>query len=154
MKYKIMILIVIFISLLSGCVGSTVQPMYYDEKARYLMADAFKVIKNDILNFAVAPSLLEMDSQNYYTEIDKLIVSPKMQPAVDEFKRAMKEYHYIAYNYNTRSRTCQIPDKVDVLVKIYNQCMKDQSELNNETTQGIYDTIVIQVNSNKLLPDK
>ncbi|MCZ7401496.1 MAG: hypothetical protein O8C61_04670 [Candidatus Methanoperedens sp.] len=159
MNYKVMTLIgiIVIVSILSGCVNSheeaITKPIYYDEKAFYLMNDSLHVIHDDINKFNTSPSLLERHSKNYYDEMNKLIVSPVMQPAVDEFKQSMAEYYNIATSYETSSRTCQIP-KYKELVEIYNQCVKDQSELNNRTTQEIYSAINMQINSINLLPEK
>ncbi len=95
MKY-IVILVISVGAILSGCINTELQrPLYYDEKAVYLI--------NKSVSAAVEKDYdsLFSDSKKYYNELDKLIISPEMQPAVDEYNLALKDFQDAGWFYNT-----------------------------------------------------
>lgn len=96
-QFIIILTLVLFQAILSGCIETPSQeaqvvplsqpaprPLYYDEKAIYLMT-----------------GVLMYDSLKNSNELDKLIVSPEMQPAVDEYSLTL--HHFMtAKFYNER----------------------------------------------------
>lgn len=117
MNHKMLIIIILIFSVIGlGCittedtnnVNSKQYPLYYDEKAIYIMESSINVVYADMEDFTENPNELSKHSMNYYNEIDKLIVSPSLQPAVDEYKQAMEYYNEAAIFYSdTYSSNCR-----------------------------------------------
>ncbi|VVB85566.1 Uncharacterised protein [uncultured archaeon] len=87
MKY-IVILAILLGAVFSGCVADpqSQHPLYYDEKAIYLINKSITAMVTEDY------SSLVHDAKNNYNELNKLIVSPEMQPAVDEYALALTDF--------------------------------------------------------------
>lgn len=85
-----LIIFALFGVILSGCIGGPAQesqrPLYYDEKAIYFINKTMYAVleKNNLSLF--------YDSEKYRIELDKLIISPEMQPSVDEYILALTKF--------------------------------------------------------------
>lgn len=146
------ILIVFVVVALSGCLGTSEQnPRYYDEKAIYVMNSSLSVLREDVAEFN--PSQLSKHSQNYYHEIDKLIVSPSLQPAVDAYKQAMVHFNSAADFYSDNYKTCYPPtENVDILIKIYNECIESNKNVKKQVEQKLQEGITSLTNAIGLIP--
>jgi hypothetical protein len=159
---KITIVFILSIIILSlGCIDAQdtskttpkQNPLYYDEKAIYIMKSSLEVLRDDLNDFPKNISQLSSDSQDYYHEIDKLIVSPSLQPAVDEFKHAMERYNEAVNLYDKTHMECRdIPYGDETSKRLYQNCLELQKSVNDKTVQNIEDATTSLINSIKLIP--